>query len=149
MARRLNRQDYTLAVMASERGATYEPVQVQKMFFLLDENIGQAVGGRYFKFGPYDYGPYDKSVYHELEVLAETGLAQISVSPDWRQARMFILTAAGQAKGQAHLKVLPDDVRKYIRKVSRFVRSLSFAELVGAIYQAYPDMKKNSIFKSR
>ncbi len=148
MGKRLNRQDYTLAVMATQPGAVYEPVQVQKMFFLLDRNIGRSLGGTYFNFRPYDYGPYDKAVYSELEALARMGLAQSSVSSDWRQIRTFTLTAAGQAKGQAHSNMLPDDARKYIQKISQFVRSLSFAELVGAIYRAYPAMKKNSVFKT-
>jgi hypothetical protein len=45
-------------------------VQVQKLFFLLDENIAADLGGRQFSFEPYDYGPFDRAVYSELELLA-------------------------------------------------------------------------------
>lgn len=147
MARRLNRKEFTLAVMGAEPGAIYEPVQVQKMFFLLDRNIADALGGAYFDFQSYDYGPFDKSVYQELEGLAIEGIVRIEYPSDWRRKR-FSLTAAGQQQGQKLFQVLERPAQNYIRKVSRFVRSLSFAELVGAIYHAYPDMKVNSVFDS-
>jgi hypothetical protein len=35
----------------------------------------------------------------------------------------------------------------YIRQASEFVRSLSFTQLVSAIYKAYPEMRENSVFQ--
>ena len=37
--------------------------------------------------------------------------------------------------------------RPPIEQVSKFVRSLSFEQLVSAIYKAYPRMKANSVFR--
>ena len=147
MARKLDRTDFTLAVMAAESGVTYEPVQVQKMFFLLDRNVADVIGGAYFNFQPYDYGPFDKAVYQELESLARKGGVLIESSSAWGRKR-YALTPVGQQKGQKLLQKLDSSIQDYIKKVSKFVQRLSFAELVGAIYNAYPDMKVNSVFKS-
>lgn len=38
-------------------------------------------------------------------------------------------------------------MRGYIGKVSTFVRTRSFNDLVSAIYKAFPEMKANSIFR--
>jgi len=43
--------------------------------------------------------------------------------------------------------MLSDEVRKYLDDVVEWTRSLSFTELVKAIYQDYPDMKANSVFR--
>ena len=41
---------------------------------------------------------------------------------------------------------IDEPVMSYIKEVSKFVRALSFADLVSAIYKAYPEMKANSVF---
>jgi hypothetical protein len=35
----------------------------------------------------------------------------------------------------------------YVRKLVKWARSVSFKDLVKSIYQAYPEMKANSIFR--
>jgi len=40
-----------------------------------------------------------------------------------------------------------EEAKDYIGRVSQFVRSLPFAELVSAIYTAYPEMRQNSVFQ--
>ena len=71
------RQKYVLAALATDSGAKFAPVQVQKLFFLIDENLSKVIGKSRFTFEPYDYGPFDKAVYHELEVLQSKGLVNI------------------------------------------------------------------------
>jgi hypothetical protein len=41
------RADLVLAVMSAGRRALHTPVQVQKLFFLIDRNIADQVGGPY------------------------------------------------------------------------------------------------------
>jgi uncharacterized protein YwgA len=127
-----HRQRIMLAALAAESGSVFAPVQVQKMFFLLDANVATDLGGRQFAFEPYDYGPYDRTVYSELEILARQGLVNIE---------------AAYGVGQRTLGQLNPRAREYFQRVSAWVRSLGFAELVGAIYQQYPDMKVNSVFR--
>lgn len=144
-----HRQKMVLAGLSAVPDSSFEPVQIQKLLFLMDENVADEMNGKQFAFEPYDYGPFDKAVYTELEALRKRGLVDItsqlsslSVTP-----RTYSLTYAGQRQGEEVIASLPDYVQKYLRKLSEWVRSLSFAELVGAVYRAYPDMRANSIFQ--
>jgi len=142
------RQRIMLAALATEPGASYAPVQVQKLFFLLDENASGSLGGPQFAFEPYDYGPFDKDVYRELEELQRLGLVNIaSVYAGSGSRRHYSLTPAGVLEGQKALSVIPAPIRDYMTNLSAWVRSLSFAQLVGSIYKAYPHMRENSIFQ--
>ncbi|MDE0099432.1 MAG: hypothetical protein OXM87_07475 [Truepera sp.] len=141
------RQEIVLAALAADPGASFEPVQVQKLFFLLDENIANALGGKQFKFKPYDFGPFDKDVYKELEILESKGLVWINTDSQENSRRQYTLTFNGQGKGNEELASLDPGVQQYVKELSSWVRRLSFAQLVGSIYNAYPHMRKNSIFQ--
>lgn len=138
-----HREQIVLAALAPAFGKQHTPVQVQKLLFLLDQEIPRLIGGPVFRFAPYDYGPFDKDVYDTLETLADSEL--IIVQWDGTMRR-FSLTPAGQDEGDRSLSKLDEKARDYIREASNFVRSLSFSQLVSAIYRAYPDMRVNSIF---
>jgi uncharacterized protein len=140
----MDSRDIVLASLASSKGRCYRPVQVQKLLFLIDRNIGNGIGGPFFKFQPYNYGPFDKTVYDVLESLAEEGYVEIVRESTWKNYR---LTIAGQKKGEALLDTMTDEVRAYIQVISSWVLSLSFTQLVSAIYKAYPDMRANSVFQ--
>ncbi|SRR6266446_5544855 len=140
------RQKVVLAALAADRSSSFAPVQVQKLFFLLDQNIAADLGGPQFSFEPYDYGPFDRAVYSELEALAQKGLVAIEAEPG-ASRRKFLLTAAGYDAGRTAFAQLSARAQDYLLRVSAWVRSLSFAELVGSIYKQYPSMKANSVFR--
>jgi hypothetical protein len=140
------RQRIVLAALAADRSSAFAPVQVQKLFFLLDQNIASDLGGKQFSFEAYDYGPFDRAVYSELEALAQRGFVAIEAAPGAGKRR-YSLTAAGYEAGSAELKRLNARAQEYLSRVSAWVRSLGFAELVGAIYKQYPEMRANSIFR--
>lgn len=140
----MDRQGLVLTSLSVDKGAIYSPVQVQKMFFLIDRNIPKLVEGPHFDFKPYDYGPFDKEVYSVLGELSALGQVKRIQDNSWFSYR---LTMDGQKAGEALFEDLPETARKYIQEVSDFVRSLSFTQLVSAIYQAYPDMRENSVFQ--
>jgi hypothetical protein len=141
------RQQVVLAALAAHSGAEFAPVQVQKLFFLMDENIAGALGGKQFAFEPYDFGPFDKTVYQELDALARVGLVRIEAYGPSKGQRRYALTPAGQEMGTAALQKFGDEVRKYISDTSSWIRGLSFAQLVGSIYKAYPRMREKSVFQ--
>jgi hypothetical protein len=62
------------ALAAGGENATYRPVQVQKLVFLIDREASRLVDGPHFGFQPYDYGPFDRAVYIELDSLHTQGL---------------------------------------------------------------------------
>lgn len=140
------RQNFVLAAMAATPSANFAPVQIQKFFFLLDEGFA-AVRPKFFNFKPYDYGPFDKSVYAELESLQQAKLASIDGAggPGWQ--RRYVLTGEGQKVGEAHLAKYPQETQGYLKSMNEWVRSMPFAQLVGSVYNAHPDMRANSIFR--
>jgi uncharacterized protein YwgA len=140
----MNQREILLAGLAPAQGAPHRPVQVQKLFFLLDRNIPELMDGPHFHFAPYSYGPFDKTVYDELEALAAEGFVDIVSERTWHN---YKLSVAGQMAGEKLLSELPQKAQDYIRRISQFVRDLNFAELVSAVYQAYPEMRENSVFQ--
>jgi hypothetical protein len=142
----MDRKDFVLAVFAAGGCAVqYSPVQVQKLFFLIDREIPDLVEGRHFNFEPYNYGPFDKAVYDELETLEYRGYVERTSQQTWWNYR---LTADGQERGDKILESLHPEARDYIKRASEFVRRLSFNQLVLAIYKEYPEMRKNSVFQA-
>jgi hypothetical protein len=138
--------DYVLAVLAADADAHFSPVQLQKLFFLLERKVGSRVGGPHFTFRPYNYGPFDAQVYEEVERLEGVGLANIA-RPHFGP-REFALNDRGKAAG---LKVLIDHglsgaMCEYFANVSKYVRSMSFQQLVSSVYREFPEMKARSIF---
>jgi len=140
---KMKRVDFVLAALSAE-GGRFSPVQVQKMFFLLEKNIPSATFKHSFGFKPYNYGPYSCSVYQDLEELSVQGLVAVTQSSSFRE---FAVTPEGAEQGKVALKELSEPAQLYIRQVSKFVRSLTFPQLVSAIYKAYPDMRKKSVFR--
>jgi len=140
----VDRKQLVLAGLAPADGQFHTPVQVQKLFFLIDRNLATHLGAQFFGFIPYNYGPFDKAVYETLEELATEGLVTTVPQNNWTA---YGLTEAGQKEGDQILASLAPSVQKYIRDLSAWVRGLTFAQLVSAIYKAYPNMRANSIFQ--
>ncbi len=142
---KLSQEDMALAALAPAGGAPHSPVQVQKLLFLIDRNLSSLLGGPSFDFQPYHYGPFDRDVYTTLEDLAKQGLVEITQGQgNWRDYR---LTAEGQRRAAQVIDGLEERAQRYVQRVSAFVRSLSFPELVSAIYKAYPEMRARSVFQ--
>jgi hypothetical protein len=142
----MDKKEIILAAMASSSGADYSPVQIQKLLFLLDKKIPTYLNGPHFKFVPYAYGPFAIEIYQLLDGFDNSGEVNIlhSLASGIRKYR---LTKTGQQEGEKLLGKLDSKIRDYMAKLSVFVRSLSFAELVSSIYNEYPEMKKNSVFR--
>lgn len=139
----MNRRELVLAALAAGDGERHNPVQVQKMFFLIDRKIPEEVDGPHFDFRPYNYGPFDRNVYEELEAAARDGLVRIIPRGTWSE---YELTDEGLEAGREALGELSERAGKYLRAVSEFVRALSFDELVSVIYKNFPEMRENSVF---
>jgi hypothetical protein len=141
----MNREQFVLAALLPSESTPLTPVQVQKLFFLLDRNIPKLVGGPHFAFRAYDYGPFDVTVYRELESQAEKGLVRVENAGTHR--RQFSLTEQGLEAAREAFSTMPVAAQKYVSELSRWIRSLTFRDLVSAIYQQYPEMKVNSVFR--
>ena len=142
----MDKEAFVLMALAAGGEKTYSPVQVQKLLFLLGDNIPDEVGGPHFDFEPYDYGPFDKDVYNVLERLE--GKSLVSIRSTERGLNKYTLTPTGFKDGREHINDLGAESRKYAEKVAHFVTTVSFSQLVSAIYSHYPEMKVNSVFNS-
>jgi uncharacterized protein len=143
----LTRPELVLAALSPANGGPFTPVQVQKLFFLIDREIPQKTGGPHFRFVPYNYGPFDSAVYAELDSQSQHGL--VSIGYNAQGLRSFALTASGQEAGKVAMAKLEPAVSSYIGSVVNFVRGVSFAQLVSEIYSRYPEMRANSVFQPR
>jgi len=133
-----------LAVLSASKGAQYTPVKIQKLFFLLDRNLGEQIGGPHFNFAPYHYGPFDKEVYQELNKLQLDKLVNLNFG--YNNLKQYSLSAEGQKLGETIFSEFSDEHKDYIKKMNSYVLTLSFEQLIKAIYSEYPDTKVNSIF---
>lgn len=141
----MNREKIILACLAAGQGSLYEPVQIQKLVFLFQKRASSVLKGSVYRFYPYDYGPFDPNVYNCLEDLANRGLVQIIGRP-FDKKRFYRLSEKGGEEGQKVLESLSEPYKSFLVRLSEWVRSLSFAQLVGAVYNAYPEMRKYSVF---
>lgn len=141
----MNQHDIILLGLSYNKKHRYSPVQLQKLFFLIDRLLAKELGGPFFDFQPYHYGPFDKRVYNELTVLSFQGLVDSS-SPHQSSFRTFSLTEAGYQYGVELQRALDPVTSDTIARLNSFVTSLSFSELVQAVYKEFPEMKSNSIF---
>jgi uncharacterized protein len=143
----MGRCDLVLALLASTDGRAYTPAQLQKAAFLVVENLPGIISqGPGFHFEPYDYGPFDKAVYQEAAALRDIGAAEITPSPYGRWVT-YAASGVGVEKGQEVLSSLPAEYRDYIQNVAKWAQSQSFSSLVKAVYDMYPRMRANSIFR--
>ncbi len=144
----MDRKKHILVGLGTVGKAPFTPVQVQKLFFLLDRNgKGPHFGQPKFNFKPYDFGPFDAEVYRELERLSEQELVEISF--DNSGLKHFRLTAEGQQEAEKCLKQLDSRSLEFVEKISSWIRKQTFAGLLSAIYNAYPDMAVKSVFRQR
>jgi hypothetical protein len=141
----MNKHEIVLAALAAGgENATFSPVQVQKLLFLIDREAAKFVNGPHFDFRPYDYGPFDSNVYDTLAALEAGGLVR---STPLNRYRVYALSLEGYRSGAQLLATLGPNARAYLIQAAAWIRGLSFQQLVAAIYNKYPDMKVNSVFR--
>ena len=143
----VTRRDLVMAVLGAAKGSKMSPTQLQKALFLISENIPGAFSeGSKFNFTPYNYGPFDAGVYSEAQTLMISGDTNITIAPSGRW-KEYAATQQGVAKGIEILAALPENERSYIIDVVQWVQGLTFEQLVKTIYEHYPQMRANSIFR--
>ena len=143
----MHRRELLLVTLATAKGRPFQPAQIQKALFLVSTNLPQLTDpDESYNFLPYNYGPFDHNVYADAEDLQTEGAAVIAPSANGRW-RTYAASEAGLVRGERLLATLDRDSRTYIDDVVRWVLAQSFGSLVKSIYEAYPEMKENSIFQ--
>ena len=134
-----------LAALAASPDGTLSRVQAQKLLFLIDRSLSEQLGGRAFRFEPYHYGPFDKAVYWVMDDLVSDGL--VTIQPDASSGANYALTHVGRTAAESVLASLPRALVDRFQHLASWVRRTRFAELVESIYQMFPEMRVNSIFR--
>lgn len=138
----MRRSEIILAAMAAGgEGVQFDPVRIQKLIFLIEKEAADYIGGPHFNFRPYLYGPFDQAVFDELGQLQGNNEVRMERS----HRRTYALSPSGRMSGKEVLLTFPRPVRDYFGNCARWVLSLSFGQLLSAIYQKYPDMAVNSV----
>ena len=140
-----SREELLLAVLASAPERSMTPVQVQKAMFVLAQEVSAQLPTKFYAFEKYNYGPFCQALYNDLGILAAQDLVAIE-QPLLSRVRIYRATDAGAAKGEACVRAWDNSLGEYVKAVSEWVTSLSFPDLVRAIYRKYPAYKVNSIF---
>ncbi len=138
----MKRIDWNLLALAAASGSPLQPVQLQKALFFFGKMMPDAVRGDFYSFVPYHYGPFDKDVYWDAGLLAAKGLAYVQTGP----FKTYGATPEGLKRADELGKSNPRGWA-YLKELVTWVRSLSFDELVRAVYAAYPEYKQNSVFQ--
>ena len=143
----MHRSEYVLLGLAPAQGRPHTPLQIQKLFFLLQEKgkASPSLGESHFEFQPYHFGPYDTEVYSELESLAQQGWVEVSFTP--AGLRQYRLTPEGQDQANPLLQRLDAPSREFVEKTSQWIRERSFSQILQAIYWEFPHMAQNSVFR--
>ncbi len=144
----MERKNWTLLVVAAGLGQPLQPVHLQKSLFLLAMTLTkqQGKGSDFYEFTAYDYGPFSAEVYSDAEDLSTDGLIAIE-QPPYRSYRVYRATDAGRRRATDLESALEPNVVAYLHQLVGWVMSLTFRQLVSAIYREYPAMKANSVFR--
>ena len=142
----MERRDWALLTLAAAEGAELTPVQLQKVLFLLGERQRDKVGRGFYAFRPYNFGPFSADVYSDAGQLEREGLAVIDRGAPGRNWSLYAATPAGVARAREVAQQAPEGLPDYVGRLVQWARSLTFQELVSAVYAAYPAQRANSIF---
>lgn len=142
----MERTHWTLLVIAEAGSSGLSPLQLQKSLFLIGKNLPAEVGDSFYEFIPYNYGPFDPQIYSDAQRLTVEGLIQ-TIRVAGRSWSSYTITPLGQERAN-HIKEteLNERASKYVTSVVKWVQSVSFAQLLSAIYQKYPEYKAKSVF---
>jgi len=141
----MSARDWLLLTVASAKGDSVSPVQLQKALFLLGKEVGVGrLGKPFYKFMAYDYGPFCASIYSDAEELDESGLLEIHHGGRFKK---YSATERGLEEAEEIRESADKDAVEFLDAVVDWVRSQSFDDLVRAISRKYPDMKKRSVFR--
>ena len=136
------RADLLLKIIAAADREPLTPAQLQKVAFRVGMECSQYMPDDYYNFRKYDYGPFSPEIYRDAEQLERDGKIRISINSrgGWRE---YAATIRGT---KTELADIPDDLSSFIVDKVNWARSLSFQQLVRAVYQMYPEYRENSVF---
>jgi len=142
----LKKDDWLVLALAAAEGKPLSPVQLQKTLFLLQKELPWAVGGEFYTFRPYNYGPFDSAIYADATTLAAQNLVAVENIPGQRWSG-YAITIHGRERANALSKQISSQALSYLQSLTKWVQSVSFRDLLKAVYSKYPEYAVNSVFR--
>jgi uncharacterized protein len=139
------RKEWLLLAIAQRRGAALTPVQIQKTMFLMKMEAGAYLGDSFYSFSAYNYGPFSSTIYDDLSELVSAGHIEERQSHRVRWSA-YAVTPAGSERAERVERKADRSATSFLKQVVEWVSSVSFPELLRAIYTKYPKYAKNSLF---
>lgn len=142
----MERKDWILLVTSCIDDGGLTPVQLQKSLFLLGQKINNISNfGEFYNFIAYDYGPFCLDIYRDAESLSSDGYINIS---RWSNERFdrYSITGKGIKLADQIKDQIPQEIYDYICEISKWVKALTFAQLIKTVYAEFPAFAKNSVF---
>jgi uncharacterized protein YwgA len=141
----MDRRTWTLLAIASA-DKPITPAQLQKSIFLAQNKFPDAEGIKEYCFVPYNYGPFDSKVYSDAKALVAEGFV-VGVPGGGGRWTDYLLTPEGKEFISKRESEILQEAQSYLKKVVTWAQSISFNDLVAAIYNAFPEMQVNSVFR--
>ncbi len=135
------KESVLIAIVAAAGESGLDRAQLQKSVFLVGEEFDGELPSDFYQFQPYMYGPFAQRVYADIERLSDGPMIQTFPGDDGRPIYRLAVSAAPETPG------LSENLKSVVRRIVGWVTSMSFDELVRAIYYLYPDQRENSVFQ--
>ncbi len=142
----MERKDITLLVIESAGDEGLSPIQIQKSIFLIGESHLPELPSDFYEFYPYNYGPFCEEVYHDADALVEERMV-FNIPIAGQSWSKYVVTPKGQTRSEEIKKENNIGLVAYISETVQWVNSLTFSELLRAIYAKYPGYSENSVFQ--
>jgi DNA-binding PadR family transcriptional regulator len=142
----MQRSDWTLVAIYLAKGHSLTPAQLQKSLFLLGRIHPELEKEGFYSFVPYHYGPFSVSIYDDVHALERRGLV-VCTSSQARGWPYYGISDRGRAEAEGMVRQVDEEHRRTLTEAVRWVQSLSFSDMIRAIYHHFPDFKKNSVFQ--
>jgi hypothetical protein len=125
-----------------------EPVRVQKALFLLACEGGLPRAERYW-FVAYNYGPMSPRIYRDVDGLVRRGLVERLPVPGYAWGRVRATAPGARRAAELAAAATARERRSLDRllAIRAHVLTLGFAELLGTIYDRYPEYAAKSVFR--
>ena len=135
-----SREDILIAIIEAAGHRGLDRLQLQKSMFLVGEEFNGKLPTNFYQFRPHSYGPFAPAVYSDVERLCDGPL--VNVAYDSRNRPRYSLGPSVKS----NLPRLSEELASSVKDIVDWVTSMSFDELVRAIYYLYPEQRKNSQF---
>lgn len=141
----MTREDWLLLVLAAAKDRGLTPVQLQKSLFLLGRGLKGHLGSGFYRFVAHNYGPFDAQIYRDASRLGDEQL--LEARNEGRRWPQYYIANKGLQRAKELHREIPREVSEYVTNTVEWTQSLSFRDLVAAIYEKYPAYRVNSIFQ--